>query len=108
MSCQVPIEQIIWMFLPSTSLILLALYMTWRCYSIPQKRWRFLAMLVWLSIALAAQGVTLLTLFMPQETVESFRIVHWIDKTVAIIGYASIATTCWLMWDHYKRLGYAK
>ena len=97
------------MTLPQFLLIALALFWAARCYILyPEKRWRFLALVVWLAIALIGKAIAGTVLVLPTEQLDTFRWIHWIDTTVATIGYIAVAVTCWLICDHYKRLGYGK
>jgi multisubunit Na+/H+ antiporter MnhE subunit len=74
----------------------------------PTKRWRFLALAIWLFLAIIASIVSVALLTLGWNVAREILIIHWLDKTVAIIGYAAVAATNWLVCDFYKRLGYGR
>jgi len=81
-----------------------ALRWTVKCYTrYPTKRWRFIAITVWLGISLCsvlvgfyiiALGNTLWCL--------------WLDRTSIIIGYTAVGVTSWNVYKFYKRQGYGR
>ena len=97
------------MFIPQLLALLGAFICTLRTYySFPTKRWRFLAIFVWLSLATIGQVAAIIIFLLPLGTLETFRITHWIDKTLSLIGYLSVIVTMILIGNFYRRLGYGK
>ena len=98
------------MLIPKTLVLILALLATCRTYyKYPTKRWRFLALVIWLGIAMITQiGASIFFLLPSPSSEQTFRVIHWIDETVAVIGYLSVAVTLTLIGDFYRRLGYGK
>lgn len=86
----------------------ICLYWVLRCYlDYPDKRWRFLSILVWTLISIAATALKIVLLIvLPEDTLTRFQVLHWVDQTVAAIGYLSVATMCLCIHDYYKRLNY--
>lgn len=90
---------------------LVAIYYVRLCYTkYPDKRWRFLALLIWCIISIFATVGQIAFVFIaqPATTSELFETIHWVNRTVSIIGYLSVAVTCWCIADYYKRMGYGQ
>lgn len=90
----------------------LALVFSLYCYTkYKTKGWRFLALVVWTSISIVATLITLSLstgLILPPGSMTPHTAIHWVNHSVAIIGYLSVVTTCWAISSYYKGLGYGK
>ena len=106
-----PLSQLVMLLLTQALLwagLGFALYWTHQCYrDFPEKRWRMLGIMVWLSFSTATSIISTVATLIGCPTLPVMRIVVWVDRTALFVGFLGVGVTGYQVTRFYRGLGNA-